>query len=208
MDQILLVEGINDKAVFGSIFKHHKLPEGFKIEVKGDVEKLIRSIPVHVKTDVKTIGIVIDADFNIDNQRNRWEAIKNKLTNIGYNVPDELNPEGTIIKNDELPVIGIWVMPDNNSDGMLEDFVTFLVPEDDELMPFVDETLIDLEEKGLNKYKGIHRAKARIHTWLAWQESPGTPMGLAITKKYLDIEKEECQIFVKWITNLFNLPFS
>jgi hypothetical protein len=208
MDQILLVEGINDKAVFGSIFKHHKLPEGFKIEVKGDVEKLIRSIPVHVKTDVKTIGIVIDADFNIDNQRNRWEAIKNKLTNIGYNVPDELHPEGTIIKNDELPVIGIWVMPDNNSDGMLEDFVTFLVPEDDELMPFVDETLIDLEEKGLNKYKGIHRAKARIHTWLAWQESPGTPMGLAITKKYLDIEKEECQIFVKWITNLFNLPFS
>jgi len=208
MDQILLVEGINDKAVFGSIFKHHKLPEGFKIEVKGDVEKLIRSIPVHVKTDVKTIGIVIDADFNIDNQRNRWEAIKNKLKNIGYNVPDKLHPEGTIIKNDELPVIGIWVMPDNNSDGMLEDFVTFLVPEDDKLMPFVDETLIDLEEKGLNKYKGIHRAKARIHTWLAWQESPGTPMGLAITKKYLDIEKEECQIFVKWITNLFNLPFS
>ena len=202
MNHILLVEGNNDKAVFGSIFKRYNLQKKFKIEVKDNVENLLKSIPVYVKTDVETIGIVVDADFNI---KSRWESLKTKLKALEYDVPPDLNPNGTIISNEELPVIGIWIMPDNKSIGMLEDFVSYLVPVDDELMPFVDETLIKLEDKGLNKYKDIHKSKAKIHTWLAWQETPGTPMGSAITKRYLDTDDEMCDKFVEWITNLFNL---
>ena len=202
MNHILLVEGNNDKAVFGSIFKQYNLPVRFEIVVKDSVEKLLKSIPVHVKTDVETIGIVVDADINI---KSRWEALKNKLKALNYDVPSVLNPNGTIISNEELPVIGIWIMPDNNSNGMLEDFVSYLVPDEDKLMPFVDETLTKLEDKGLNKYKEIHKSKAKIHTWLAWQETPGTPMGTAITKRYLDTDDKMCDKFVEWITNLFNL---
>ncbi|WP_367881111.1 DUF3226 domain-containing protein [uncultured Duncaniella sp.] len=50
----------------------------------------------------------------------------------------------------------------------------------------------------------IHREKARIHSWLAWQEIPGTPMGLAITKKYLSTEPPVCQAFIQWLNSLFN----
>jgi hypothetical protein len=39
---------------------------------------------------------------------------------------------------------------------------------------------------GVRKFALGHFAKAHIHTWLAWQSDPGTPMGLALTKKYLD----------------------
>jgi len=202
MDSILLVEGNNDKAVLGSVFKRYKLQEKFEIEVKDNVENILKSIPVYVKTDLKTIGIVVDADLNIES---RWEALISKLKALDYDVPSDLNPNGTIIPNEELPVIGIWIMPDNKSTGMLEDFVSHLVPDKDELMPFVDETLIKLEDKGLNKYKNIHKSKAKIHTWLAWQETPGTPMGSAITKRYLDTDDEMSYKFVKWITNLFNL---
>ena len=87
---------------------------------------------------------------------------------------------------------------------MLENFVAFLVPEEDDLMPVVDETLAGIESRKLNRYSIVHHDKARIHTWLAWQESPGTPMGMAVTKKYLTTTPEICQDFVDWLNLLFN----
>ena len=68
--------------------------------------------------------------------------------------------------------------------------------------PKIREFLI--EEEKLNQYKEIHKSKARIHTWLAWQENPGTPMGLAITKKYLSTDPVICEDFIKWMNKLFN----
>jgi hypothetical protein len=94
-------------------------------------------------------------------------------------------------------------MPDNNTKGMLEDFISFLVPKGDSLLPVVDNALNDLEERKLNKYSVIHKSKARIHTWLAWQENPGTPMGLSITKRYLSADSDTCRQFVAWLTELF-----
>jgi hypothetical protein len=48
--------------------------------------------------------------------------------------------------------------------------------------------------------------KAHVHTWLAWQEEPGTPMGLAITKKYLkNVHSEPCLRFISWIRRLYGL---
>jgi hypothetical protein len=97
-------------------------------------------------------------------------------------------------------------MPNNNLNGMLEDFISFLVPQDDKLLPIVNTTLHDLEEKKLNKYKINHKSKAVIHSWLYWQEEPGTPMGLAITKRYLSTDQEICQRLVNWLKELFNEP--
>jgi hypothetical protein len=65
-------------------------------------------------------------------------------------------------------------------------------------------TIQVLKNQGFAQKKPIHKSKARIHTWLAWQEDPGTPMGLAITKSYLDTNQELCNLFVNWLNNLFN----
>jgi hypothetical protein len=46
--------------------------------------------------------------------------------------------------------------------------------------------------------------KARIHTWLAWQENPGLPFGTAITARYFGADSQEALKFVNW----FNLLFS
>jgi hypothetical protein len=43
---------------------------------------------------------------------------------------------------------------------------------------------------------------AHIHTWLAWQADPGTPMGLAITKKYLDANAPSAANFLRWVDRL------
>src|SRR5436190_24268592 len=41
-----------------------------------------------------------------------------------------------------------------------------------------------LDAKTLRSYFKV--SKALIHTWLAWQEKPGRPLGLAITARYFD----------------------
>ncbi len=103
----------------------------------------------------------------------------------------------------ETQKVGVWIMPNNNTNGMLEDFISFLVPENDQLMPIAESTLMEIEKCKLNKYSDIHKSKAKIHTWLAWQEEPGKPMGQSITKKYLTIENECCELFIEWIRKLF-----
>jgi hypothetical protein len=53
--------------------------------------------------------------------------------------------------------------------------------------------------------KANWEAKARLHTWLAWQEEPGKPIGQAITKRFLDPEATEAQAFLDWLRRLFEM---
>lgn len=50
-----------------------------------------------------------------------------------------------------------------------------------------------------------HTAKAYVHTWLVWQEEPGTPMGQALEKRYLDPQAPAASAFVQWFNQLFPL---
>ncbi len=96
-------------------------------------------------------------------------------------------------------------MPDNRLNGMLEDFVKMLVPIDDLMLEkaisIVNEIKIEIAET--SRFKDVHLAKAEIHTWLAWQEDPGSPMGQAITKKYLNTDNEVCERFLAWLKSVF-----
>lgn len=95
-------------------------------------------------------------------------------------------------------------MPNNDTAGMLEDFLAVLIPKGDQLLPIVLTTLDHIEERNLNIYRPEHKSKAVIHTWLAWQENPGTPMGQSITKRYLTTDNEICRRLIEWLTVLFN----
>ena len=95
-------------------------------------------------------------------------------------------------------------MPDNNNNGMIEDFIRFLIPDDDKLSNKATKILDEIENEKSNKYNLIHKPKAFIHTWLAWQESPGTPLGKAITTRYLTIENREiADKFIEWVSKLY-----
>jgi hypothetical protein len=94
-------------------------------------------------------------------------------------------------------------MPDNSLPGMLEDFVRMLIPQGDELASEADGVLSTIEDKGLQRYAPQDRSKAFIHTWLAWQEEPGRPMGAAITRKYLIPDSSQADVFAAWLRRLF-----
>jgi hypothetical protein len=140
----------------------------------------------------------------VDDQHVIWALCEQHNIAETFNVPDILPETGLIIEN-ETQKVGVWIMPNNNSNGMLEDFISFLVPENDPLLPIVDETLQHIENQKLNQYANIHKSKAKIHTWLAWQENPGTPMGQSITREYLSTDKQTCQKFIAWLTELFSV---
>ena len=196
----LLVEGNDDLHVIKALCLKFDIPELFDVIDCRGIDNLYESIPVRFKqTNIETIGIIIDADTNLND---RWRSVKNLLSNIGFKVPEDLPNEGLILLKGNIKV-GVWIMPSNNTNGILEDFMSFLVPQNDKLLPIVDITLNEIESKDLNKYLPINKSKARIHSWLSWQEDPGTPMGLSITKRYLTTDNESCERLINWLQKLF-----
>lgn len=92
-------------------------------------------------------------------------------------------------------------MPDNNADGMLEDFCRTLV--DESKMAFADECVDKAKQQGIATFIDNHRSKAVIHTFLAWQDEPGMPLGQAITARALDGSQATAQQFVGFLKRLF-----
>ena len=94
-------------------------------------------------------------------------------------------------------------MPNNNTEGMLEDFVAKLAVDNDVLMEEAEQVLNSLEKRNIQRYKTVHRAKAKIHSFLAWQDEPGKPMGQAITAKILDPNSDKANDFINWLEELY-----
>ena len=65
----------------------------------------------------------------------------------------------------------------NRIAGMLEDFLSSLIREEDVLLARVV-SCVDGIPSEQRRFRNTYRSKALIHTWLAWQEEPGTPLGL------------------------------
>lgn len=196
----LLVEGKDDQHVIWALCQKFGIAENFDVVDCDGIDNLIQAIPIRLKqADIAAIGIIVDADVELSG---RWESIKTILTKAGFNCPVALPEKGLLINNGQIR-IGLWIMPNNSTDGMIEDFISFLVPEDDQLLKVAAETLHKIEDSQLNKYNTRHKSKALIHSWLSWQDTPGTPMGLAITKNYLAVDRNECSNLIDWITLLF-----
>lgn len=197
----LLVEGNDDQHVVWALCKKFNIEKTFDVVDCEGIDNLTQEITVRFKLPDTTIGIIVDADTNLEN---RLTALKNILTIQGFTIPEVLPNEGIICSNGDNKKVGVWIMPNNNANGILEDFITFLVPHTDMLLSVVNSTLDHIEEKKLNNYFPKDKSKAVIHTWLAWQKDPGIPMGQAITKRYLSTDEATCLLLIQWLKILFN----
>ena len=202
----LLVEGNDDQHVVWALCEKHNVPESFDVIDCESVENVLKAFEVRLKIsdNNQRIGIVVDADVNL---KSRWDSIVSILKKTGkYDIATiELPQDGLILEPTDTiyPKVGIWLMPDNNQNGMLEDFMTALAAPDDVLMKKSEDVLTELEKEGIQKYKPVHRSKAKIHTYLAWQDTPGRPMGQAITANILNADSELAMKFVNLLKELF-----
>ena len=199
----VLVEGQDDAQVFFHLLRYYELDAQVTIQSRDGIDKLLEALEVELKRSAETrLGIVVDADTDI---AFRWQSLRHKLIEAGYtSVPFHPVPGGTILIQEGRPMVGLWLMPNNTIPGMLEDFMSLLIPSGDILWPMAQGIVQQVIMKD-RRFPQTQEMKANIHTWLAWQEEPGKPMGQAITKRYLDAAAPQAQQLMHWICKLFDL---
>ena len=108
-------------------------------------------------------------------------------------------------------------MPDCTTDySKMEHLVQTLIQQYDPLWPhaqqsmakaenLVDEAnkMIAEEEKRWKKFREVDRIKAQLHTWLAWQRSPGVQFGTAIKQHILGHDSPQAINFLRWLKHLY-----
>jgi hypothetical protein len=201
-NKVLLVEGKNDCHVIFALCKAHGIPESFGLydcESDDGVLKRLNAL-IHPTDKPETIGVVLDID--VRTVESRWQQIQGKIESYGYDFPELPNPAGTILPlNGDKPKLGIWLMPNNQNPGMLEDFLMPLA--NAKSISFAAESVNSAKEKGVTTFKDVHHSKAVIHTYLAWQDEPGKPLGQSITSHVLNPETDIARLFTAWLTELF-----
>lgn len=203
--KILLVEGDDDEHVLKHICGNRGISRLDEVKPHGGATELLESLEVRLeaKEEGDVIGVVIDADTDISA---RWQSLRNRIIGGGYqNVPDQPDPAGTILDPpDEMRLarLGVWIMPNNQTSGNLEDFLHFLVPPPNSLFDHARDSVAAIPNSE-RRFKPLDESKVLIHTWLAWQSEPGRPFGTAITARFLDPKVPEVDVLVAWLKRLF-----
>ena len=203
--KIMLVEGTDDEHVIKHICGSYRISHLDEVSPQGGAAELIESIPNQLRDlhdNGDALGIVIDAD---DSPSARWQSLRDIFAQAGYpNVPRQPDQNGTILESPSgtvLPRAGVWIMPDNRTPGILEDFLRFLVPDrQSALFAHAERSVATVPER---LFTENDTPKAVIHTWLAWQEEPGKPYGTAIAAQFMDSQLPEAQLLASWIERLF-----
>lgn len=201
---LLLVEGRSEENAIREFYKQWKIDINFDISSEGSITKLKASFKMHLKSSniLRKLWVIIDADASY---ACAWQSIRDILERSGkYNPPLQLCSNGLIltpIDENDL-VVGVWIMPNNQDVGMLEDFMMRIIPEDNMLLHEAETVLTNIEKKNIQKYKNVHRAKAKLHTWLAWHDEPGDSVNVAIRKNLFSQDKELVIAFRAWLMEL------
>lgn len=216
MAQRLFVEGINDAIIIGDFWKSCGLanvkghegkdkfnefakPSNSKDQLKKDLKLILKGDP----SEIKSIGVVVDAD---QNPLSTWQPIKQILEAKGYtNLVIKPSAKDIVITQPPLPKIGVWIMPDNQNPGYLEHFFQTLIKADDNLLSPVNTAIQALYDQNLVRFPDLRKQKAFVYTWLAWQKTPGTSMGLTIKGKsdLFDFQQANAQAFLSWSKQVF-----
>lgn len=205
----LLVEGKDDLNSVVHLLKRHNynwdnasLTRPY-IAAHGGVADLLEALPVTAKGSYSRVGVVLDADLS---PSDRWEQLRQRMQSVSVALPEAPDPKGTVLAGIRPGTrLGFWLMPDNRSSGTLEGFLADLVPAENMPWLYADEATKEGRRRGAACKEKDH-LKSQLHTWLAWQETPGIPFGTALTAQVFRHDSESANKFVDWFRALFVDP--
>lgn len=201
-DHVLLVEGVDDCRVILELSKRLGISQHFGIYECGSVDEARKRLNALLASSQQPsiIGLVVDADAD---PAARWQGVKDKIAWQNYLLPEVPCSKGTIVEPQNLDQtrLGFWLMPDNKTPGTLEDFCMELAEANS--INVATEAVDNAQAANVTRFREVHKSKAIIHTYLAWQETPGLKLGQAVTWHALESDKEIAKTFVKWLTRLF-----
>ncbi len=207
----LIVEGDQDKRVIPQLIEANGIAWG---ETKETAIVYIESYgsdqfvdETFISTELKesgrtALGLIIDADNDFNA---RWASIKNACSKSIADLPEEIPESGLICLTTAGVKFGVWIMPDNKTQGMLETFLMYLIPDESEsLWQHAQEAAQKAKDKGAT-FIDSHCDKAYIYTWLAWQDPPGRQLHNAVMERIFNPSHPKAQTFVSWFRQLYDV---
>ena len=150
---------------------------------------------------LEALGVVVDADGDA---AARWNQLRTWCSSEFEELPDRIPEEGLVVRSAG-PRFGVWIMPDNQFSGALEDLLVRLIPDDSrELYDLAKRCAGESRRQGA-RFKHVHERKAELHTWLAWQNPPGLRLHEAVRGPVLDPTRPDSRPFVHWFRGLFGV---
>jgi hypothetical protein len=213
--RILLVEGEADRAFFEQICRSLALDTSVTVAPPKSLtgshntkEGVFNYLPTLLAQladgGINCLAMVVDAD-SISNGGGYELAISRVMQII---VPFGFNPtvyiKGGIVfhHGDGLADFGLWVMPNNADEGMLEDWIKQNIhPNEQGLFAHAETVVAALPQPP--KFNPIHRSKAEVATWLAWQKQPGHGTYRAVEDGLIDTFSIHYQNLTTWLGHIF-----
>ncbi len=162
-------------------------------------------------SNVNIIGIILDGDNSVENTFN---SICDVINNCNYHPPKKLNE----FSNNN-PKIGIYVMPNNKENGMLEDLCLKTVEnnplincvndcincanklyENDKVYNYFNEIEYFNNKKFINK-KISNIAKTKAQIYLALMPKICNSVGVGANKSYWNINSEHLNNLKRFLEN-------
>ena len=208
-----LVEGKDDLHSVIHLMRAHTPwndPPPVKLKSYDGFDKLTADIvAVEFKEpNLGVLGIVVDAD---ELCKDRWTSVRSLIEPLfqaaPQDLPKDLPKDGLIVVHANGIRLGVWIMPNNDSKGMLETFLSYLVPQARRaLWDFAIKSCAEAKSALQAPFRDAHTDKAKIHTFLAWTDPPGDTFGHNLASKVLDPTSPAAQPFIQWFMKLYDLP--
>jgi hypothetical protein len=199
---LLLTEGKSDALVANHLADWHGLPDYYDFGAYEGCEQLLEALPVRLKESGRQrVAVVVDANGD---PAARWQALHDRVAPLGYAPPPNSEAGGVVLAAPAgLPRLGLWLMPDNGSPGMLEDLLLSLIRPGDTLLPHA-RTAVAGVPVVVGRFKDAHATKAIAFTWLAWRDAPGSSFGPAIKSGAFDANAPAATALIAWLRRVFD----
>jgi hypothetical protein len=216
-NSVLLVEGYADKIFFEHVFSRHSVEASVKVSVPTDwADKyntkgaVFNTLPILIDQmsdgRLKKLAVVVDSDLEEHGggQLKTLAMFADLVKKYGFEQRYRVGEKGGYLfhHKDGLSPVGLWIMPDNEHDGVIEHFVRSCIID---IQKERFERGVELLDASVQPFlfEQHRRIKAEISGWLAWQKNPGQGIFSCIREGLIDQESHLFKKLRDWLSMVF-----
>lgn len=215
---VLLVEGASDVDFFRALLPSLGLRMAVKVSPPRDygfgntvtvVPELIPALVKQLDTSmISRLAIVVDADHDSGGGfEPRWKQLTAVLKEHGYRCPErpptEPNRGSIFLHDDGLPEVGLWLLPDHQSNGMLEDLILSSAGRSAEQSALIEHAKATIRGLPHTLFSSHQRGKAVTYSWLSYQARPAIGLSAPIRAGLVDRAQEPLRGLCDWLVRVF-----
>jgi hypothetical protein len=192
--RFLAGEGIDEENFFKKLLEYIDILDSVDIRSSGGKDQFKDLMPAHAITPgfkaLEKIAVIRDADGNANDA---FKSVTGVLEKIGLQSPEK---PGEFSSGS--PSVGVFIMPDNLSEGMLEDLCLESVI-DHEAMKCVDNFIACAQEL---KEQPDNISKAKVQVFLASRPKIANSIGRGAQKGYWNFNSEKLEPLINFLKQL------